>query len=103
MKPQATFSACFGVAFLTLHPTKYADLLKNKLNKHNTNIYLVNTGWSGGPYGIGERMSIKTTRECINSALNNNIDDFGFYNYPRFNFKVPKKLLIILIIHFFIQ
>ena len=91
-EPQATFSACFGAAFLTLHPTKYADLLKDKLNKHSTNIYLVNTGWSGGPCGIGERMSIKTTRTCINAALNNTIDEYGFYNYPNFNFQVPNSL-----------
>ena len=91
-EPQATFSACFGAAFLTLHPTKYADLLKNKLNKHETNVYLVNTGWSGGPYGVGKRMSIQTTRECINSVFDETIDLYGFYKLPHFNFDVPKSI-----------
>ena len=62
-EPEATFSACFGAAFLTLHPTVYADLLKKKINKHNCNVYLVNTGWVGGAYGKGERISIKNTRK----------------------------------------
>merc|ERR1711977_235042 len=57
-EPQATFSACFGAAFLTLHPTKYAELLQEKLERHNATAFLVNTGWSGGAYGVGERMSI---------------------------------------------
>ena len=68
-EPEATFSACFGAAFLTLHPTRYADLLKEKMKKHNSSAYLVNTGWIGGPYGVGERISIKKTRACINSIL----------------------------------
>ena len=91
-EPQATFSACFGAAFLTHHPTIYADLLKEKINNHETNIYLVNTGWSGGPYGIGKRMSIQTTRNCINSVLNNSIDLNGYYNFPGFNLKVPRDI-----------
>jgi phosphoenolpyruvate carboxykinase (ATP) len=62
-EPEATFSACFGAAFLPLHPTKYADLLKQKLNRHKTATYLVNTGWVGGAYGTGKRMSIKHTRQ----------------------------------------
>ena len=53
--PEATFSACFGAAFLTLHPTVYADLLQKKIDEHNCNVYLVNTGWVGGGYGVGER------------------------------------------------
>jgi ATP-dependent phosphoenolpyruvate carboxykinase len=57
-EPQATFSACFGEAFMTLHPTKYADLLAKKLEKHGTRVFLVNTGWSGGSYGVGKRMSL---------------------------------------------
>lgn len=91
-EPQATFSACFGAAFLTLHPTKYADLLKEKLEKHDTNVYLVNTGWSGGKFGEGKRMSIQTTRQCINSVFNNTIDSSGFYNFPGFNFMVPRTI-----------
>ena len=91
-EPQATFSACFGAAFLTLHPTVYADLLKEKLQKHNTDVYLVNTGWSGGQYGVGERMSIQTTRSCINSVLDGSFDLYGTYTFPRFNFQVPRTI-----------
>ena len=58
-EPSATFSTCFGAAFMTLHPTVYADLLQQKLDTHGTNCYLVNSGWAGGPYGEGERMSIQ--------------------------------------------
>lgn len=77
-EPEATFSACFGAAFLTLHPTKYADLLQKKLEKHNTATYLVNTGWTGGPYGVGKRMSIKATRACIDAILDGSIKHASF-------------------------
>merc|ERR1712078_612545 len=60
-EPEATFSTCFGAAFMTLDPTRYADLLEQKMGMHGCNAYLVNTGWSGGAYGVGERMSIATT------------------------------------------
>ena len=91
-EPTATFSACFGAAFLTLHPTKYADLLKEKLEKHDTNVYLVNTGWSGGSYGVGERMSIKTTQSCIDSVFTGEIKDAEKIEDNYFGFYVPKKL-----------
>ena len=91
-EPQATFSACFGAAFLTLHPTKYADLLKEKLEKHDTNVYLVNTGWSGGSYGVGERMSIKTTQACIESVFTGEIQNAEKIQDNYFGFMVPKKL-----------
>ncbi len=68
-EPQATFSSCFGEAFLPLHPTVYAKLLGEKIDKHGSHVYLVNTGWTGGSYGVGERMSIKATRACINAIL----------------------------------
>lgn len=91
-EPEATFSACFGAAFLTLHPTQYADLLKEKLMKHNTKVYLVNTGWSGGSYGVGSRMSIKATRSCINSVLDGSIDKVPMRVDPVFGFEVPIEL-----------
>ena len=91
-EPEATFSACFGAAFLTLHPTIYADLLQKKLKAHNSKVYLVNTGWTGGPYGIGKRISIKETRSCIDSILNNDIDNSEFRKDDIFGFKVPIKL-----------
>jgi len=91
-EPVATFSTCFGAAFMTLHPTRYADLLQKKLDTHGTNTFLVNSGWSGGPYGIGERMSIKTTRTCIDAILDGSINDATFHKDPVFGFEVPESL-----------
>ncbi len=91
-EPVATFSACFGEAFLPLHPTVYAKLLGEKIDKHGVNVYLVNTGWTGGPYGVGKRMSIKDTRACINGILNGSINDAEFETLEIFNLQVPKAL-----------
>ncbi len=91
-EPQATFSACFGEAFLPLHPTVYAKLLGEKIDKHDVNVYLVNTGWTGGPYGVGSRMSIKDTRACINGILNGSINSAEFDTLEIFNLQVPKAL-----------
>ncbi len=87
-EPVTTFSACFGEAFLPLHPTAYADLLGKKIDEHNVNVYLVNTGLNGR----GERMSIKDTRACINGILNGSINDAEFETLPIFNLQVPKTL-----------
>ncbi|ETV79595.1 phosphoenolpyruvate carboxykinase (ATP) [Aphanomyces astaci] len=91
-EPTATFSACFGAAFLPLHPTKYADLLQEKIQKHKSNVYLVNTGWSGGGYGVGKRMSIKDTRACIDAILDGSIKKSKFKVDPIFGLAVPTKL-----------
>ena len=91
-EPEATFSACFGAAFLTLHPTRYAELLQEKLKKHDTTVYLVNTGWSGGGINEGSRMSIKTTRACINSILDGTINNTEFRTDNVFKFQVPLEL-----------
>ncbi len=91
-EPTATFSACFGAAFLTLHPTAYADLLQEKIERHGANVFLVNTGWSGGPYGVGERMSIDTTRACIRAILDGDIHDQSFETDTLFGFDVPTSL-----------
>jgi ATP-dependent phosphoenolpyruvate carboxykinase len=91
-EPEATFSACFGAAFLTLHPTRYADLLQEKLEKHDATAYLVNTGWTGGAYGVGERMSIQGTRACIDAILDGSIQDARFTTDDRFGFEVPVEL-----------
>ena len=91
-EPEATFSACFGAAFLTLHPTVYADLLQKKIEEHNCNVYLVNTGWVGGGYGMGERISIKDTRRCIDSILDGSILEAKFSNDKIFDFEVPLEL-----------
>lgn len=91
-EPVATFSSCFGEAFLPLNPTVYAELLGRKIDQHKVNVYLVNTGWTGGPYGVGKRMSIKNTRACINGILDGSINESEFENLPVFNLKIPKTL-----------
>jgi phosphoenolpyruvate carboxykinase (ATP) len=91
-EPVATFSSCFGEPFLPLHPTVYAKLLGEKIDKHEVNVFLVNTGWSGGSYGVGKRMSIKATRSCINAILDGSINDSEFETIEVFNLQVPKEL-----------
>jgi phosphoenolpyruvate carboxykinase (ATP) len=91
-EPVATFSSCFGEAFLPLNPTVYAELLGRKIDQHKVNVYLVNTGWTGGPYGVGSRMSIKNTRACINAILDGSINESEFEVLPVFNLKIPKTL-----------
>lgn len=91
-EPQATFSACFGEAFLPLHPTAYAKLLGEKMEKHGVNAYLVNTGWAGGGYGVGKRMSIKATRACINAILDGSINNVEFERTRFFKLNIPKEL-----------
>jgi phosphoenolpyruvate carboxykinase (ATP) len=83
--PQPTFSACFGAAFLSLHPTKYGKELVKKMEKHNTKAYLVNTGWNG----TGKRISIKDTRAIIDAILDGSIDKAETKKVPIFNFDVP--------------
>ena len=91
-EPEETFSPCFGAAFLTLHPTKYADLLQQKLEEYGSNSYLVNTGWTGGKYGEGTRMSIKDTRACIDAILSGDILNSEFRTDTLFGFEVPIEL-----------
>jgi len=89
-EPQATFSACFGKAFLPLHPTRYAELLGEKLKKNsNVNVWLVNTGWCGGPYGVGSRIKLSYTRALITAALNGKFDNIEFAETPFFSLQVP--------------
>jgi phosphoenolpyruvate carboxykinase (ATP) len=78
VEPQPSFSACFGAPFMPLHPTKYAEMLSNKMQEAGVNVWLVNTGWTGGPYGVGTRMKLKYTRAMISAVLNG---DLGMYNY----------------------
>jgi phosphoenolpyruvate carboxykinase (ATP) len=87
--PEATFSACFGKAFLPLHPTKYADLLGAKMKEHNVNVWLINTGWTGGPFGIGNRMKLKHTRDMINAALAGELNDVTYEKHPIFGLDMP--------------
>jgi len=91
-EPVATFSSCFGEAFLPLHPTVYAKLLGEKIDKHGVDVYLVNTGWTGGPYSIGTRMSIKATRACIDAILDGSIENEQFEKTPLFGLSIPTKL-----------
>ncbi len=91
-EPSATFSACFGEAFMALHPTVYAKLLGEKIEKHDVNIYLVNTGLSGGAYGVGKRMSIKNTRACIDAILDGSLSNVEYETMPMFNIQVPKTM-----------
>ena len=88
-EPQATFSACFGQVFLPLHPAKYAQMLGEKLSAHpNINVWLINTGWSGGAYGVGSRMKLSYTRAMITAALEGQLDG-SFTNHPVFGFAMP--------------
>lgn len=89
-EPQATFSACFGRAFLPLHPTKYAELLGKKLEQHpDVKVWLINTGWSGGPYGVGNRMKLGYTRAMITAAMNGELDNVDYVAHPVFGFNMP--------------
>lgn len=88
-EPQATFSACFGAPFMVHHPAFYAKLLKENILKHNVKCWLVNTGWTGGPYGVGERISIEYTRIMLNAAIEGKLDNISYTKDPVFGFKVP--------------
>ena len=82
LEPQPSFSACFGAPFMPLHPAKYAEMLSKKMKEAGVNVWLVNTGWTGGPYGIGTRMKLKYTRAMINAVLNG---DLGLYTYDNYH------------------
>lgn len=88
-EPQATFSACFGEAFIPLHPGRYADMLSKKMTEKNVNVWLVNTGWSGGPYGTGSRMKLKYTRAMLNAALDGNLENVEFEKHLVFGVDMP--------------
>ncbi|MDN3671175.1 phosphoenolpyruvate carboxykinase (ATP) [Echinicola jeungdonensis] len=89
-EPQTTFSACFGAAFLPLHPTKYAELFGQKMETHHANVWLVNTGWTGGPYGKGSRIKLKYTRAMIHAALNGELDHVEYRPHEKFEIAVPQ-------------
>jgi len=88
-EPEITFSACFGGPFMVHHPYKYAELLKRKIERYDATCWLVNTGWVGGPYGVGKRISIKYTRALLNAALDGKLNDVQFKQDPIFGFEVP--------------
>jgi phosphoenolpyruvate carboxykinase (ATP) len=88
-EPQATFSTCFGAPFLPLHPTIYAQLLGEKLAQHKAQVWLVNTGWSGGSYGVGQRMKIAYTRAMVHAALNGELNEVPTQLDPIFGLPMP--------------
>ncbi|MCE2852078.1 MAG: phosphoenolpyruvate carboxykinase (ATP) [Roseiflexaceae bacterium] len=87
--PIATFSACFGAPFMVLHPARYAELLRARLDTHHATVWLVNTGWSGGAYGVGQRMPLAQTRAMISAALHGALDDVGYQHDPVFGLAMP--------------
>ena len=88
-EPKATFSACFGAPFLPLHPGFYAEMLGKKMKEHNVNVWLINTGWIGGGYGIGARIKLRYTRAMISAALNGELNTVEMETHPVFRVKVP--------------
>ena len=93
-EPEPSFSACFGAPFMPLHPTVYAKMLINKMEKSNVNVWLVNTGWTGGPYGVGRRMKLKYTRGMINAAMDGElerINDNNYHIHSVFNVQQPRE------------
>ncbi len=89
-EPEITFSACFGAPFMVHNPVYYADLLAKKMERYGVNCWLLNTGWVGGPYGIGKRISIRHTRNLLTAALNGGLLNVEYYTDPIFGFQVPK-------------
>lgn len=90
-EPQATFSACFGSPFLPLPPSTYAEMLGDKIDEYNANVYLVNTGWTGGTYGEGSRMKLSYTRSMIQAALSGALDHEEFHKDPIFGLNIPTQ------------
>src|SRR5829696_1398763 len=89
---EATFSTCFGAPFLPLPPTTYASMLSEKMREHGTRCYLVNTGWTGGPYGVGNRIDITETRAMVRAAITGELDDIETWEHPVFGLHVPKEV-----------
>ena len=90
-EPKATFSTCFGAPFMVLHPTVYAKFLGEKIARHDVRVWLVNTGWTGGPYGVGTRMKISHTRAMFRAALSGALDEVAYDRDPVFNVDVPQS------------
>lgn len=90
-EPKATFSACFGAPFLPLHAKQYAALLKERITKNNVGVWILNTGWSGGPYGTGKRIALQHTRDMVSAALSGKLNGVEFYKHPIFDVMVPQS------------
>lgn len=87
--PEATFSACFGAPFMPLHPTFYAEMLSDKVQKYNTNVWLINTGWTGGGFGTGSRIKLRYTRAMITAVLTGQLDEVDYITHPVFGLQMP--------------
>ncbi|MBP8933638.1 MAG: phosphoenolpyruvate carboxykinase (ATP), partial [Candidatus Atribacteria bacterium] len=92
VEPQATFSVCFGAPFMPLNPKTYAQMLGKKITQYGSRVYLVNTGWIGGPYGVGKRIDIDYTRKMVKAAIDGTIDVNGYHEDPIFQFSIPNAL-----------
>ncbi|WPR72508.1 phosphoenolpyruvate carboxykinase (ATP) [Flavobacterium sp. NG2] len=90
-EPQPNFSACFGAPFMPLHPTRYAEMLSQKIKEDEATVWLINTGWTAGPYGTGSRMKIKYTRAMIDAALSGELDQVNYQNHPVFGIAIPQS------------
>jgi phosphoenolpyruvate carboxykinase (ATP) len=90
-EPQITFSSCFGAPFLPLHPQTYAKMLGDKIREHNVQVWLVNTGWTGGAYGVGKRMSLPHTRALVRAALAGELNDVEYFTDPFFGLAIPQS------------
>lgn len=90
-EPRTTFSSCFGAAFLPLHPAVYASLFGENIEKHGTRVWLINTGWAGGPYGVGSRVKLAYTRSMIKAVLEGKLDYAEFHRHPVFGMNVPQE------------
>ncbi len=90
-EPEITFSACFGAPFMVHHPSRYAELLRRKIERYGAQCWLVNTGWVGGPYGVGKRISIRYTRALLSAALTGKLNDVPYVKDPVFGFDVPAR------------
>jgi phosphoenolpyruvate carboxykinase (ATP) len=91
-EPVPNFSTCFGAPFMPLRPGVYAELLGNKIEQHDAKVWMVNTGWTGGPYGVGSRMKLAYTRRMIHAALNGELDDVPMVEEPYFGLMVPQHM-----------
>lgn len=92
-EPTPNFSACFGAPFMPLHPTEYGEMLSKKMKNAGVNVWLINTGWTGGPYGVGSRMKLRYTRAMITAALNGELKNVAYELHPIFGLKVPQSCL----------
>ncbi|MFY0252320.1 phosphoenolpyruvate carboxykinase (ATP) [Chitinophaga sp. 30R24] len=88
-EPKSTFSACFGAPFMPLHPAQYAQMLGEKMRENKANVWLINTGWTGGAYGTGSRIKLAYTRAMITAALNGSLDNETFHTHPVFGYSIP--------------